>query len=238
MLGSLAFLRPLTFDSNGCGKYASISLPADPNKSQLQIDKTENTSSTQLDSSVVDRLTSEPIEINDNQTSACHAPENTDDCDSRVRLHDDDYVDAMSDDVDADLLLGLDTRQSRSSVNVGPLTAANGSQRRDNSGVGLGKRGQDKCVAFEETYNLWQEFMREEGMDMDMVDGNEDEDGLGAEALDASLDSTLDSILPGNSTRESMRTSDNGPGGMAAGMQHSEDPDIDAAIRSILSTTN
>ncbi|THD25719.1 hypothetical protein D915_003252 [Fasciola hepatica] len=239
MLGSLAFLRPLAFDASGCAKYASIDLPSTPNDSQSQTSESKHESGKPENGLVNAELSCDPDERNEDHTLTCAAPKDTSDCDSRARTHEDDDVDAMSDDVEADLLLGLDTRQSRGSVSVDPLVVTNGGQRCGSSGVGLCKRGRDKCVAFEETYNLWQEFMREEGIDIDMEDGNEDDDdGLGADALDTSLDSNLGSMLPGNSTRESQRGSDNGPGSMTVGMQHSEDPDIDAAIRSILSTTN
>ncbi|VDP76371.1 unnamed protein product [Echinostoma caproni] len=246
MLGPLAFLRPLVFDSNGRASYASLDLPATENDSQSPMDESKYPSDTHENGSKDEQLLSSPGKENADQASVCIPNDDGDNCVHRQRPElDEDDVDVMSDDVEADLLLGLGTRQSRGSVGSDPMGVTNGSyaclhagQQRGGSVVGVSKRSRDKCVAFEETYNLWQELMREEGMDMDMGENGEDDGGIGADTLDASLDSAPGSMIPENSGRNPLRTPDNGPGGLTVGMQHSEDPDIDAAIRSILSTTN
>ncbi|CAL8098725.1 unnamed protein product [Calicophoron daubneyi] len=245
LFGPLANLRPLTFDTDGNAKWASLNLPE---KSDPDINNTPSNNAQSIDSatptdkdvmasdSSIKLDTSDRQAVTGNGSEDLFVPSETsmhDRCDDR----DEDDIDGdastpcSSDDAEADLLLGLGTHQSRSQT--GDLHSnSNGlldDDVRDNSGLIGSRRHRSSCMAFDETYDLWQELMREEGMDVDE---------MGQDTLDSCLDSESNCLPSDEPPNKSLRLLDTGPAGLIPEVQHSEDPDIDAAIRSILSSSD
>ncbi|KAF8571814.1 hypothetical protein P879_01360 [Paragonimus westermani] len=220
-LGPLAYLRPLTFDPDGNAKFASIHLPLWPqHPSPSDLSHLDVASTSVCETSTL--TTSNPTVIKADQVDLVHVQSNS------VVIN---YVadgGSSSDDAEADLLLGLDTRQSRVKNNE-HLVNTNGLLKGAAAGSIEDRRGHDGAAAFDEQYDLWQELLQDDSMDMDE---------MRSESLDVNLEDECESMLPEDSSKKSLRVLENGPGGLSSDIQHSEDPDIDAAVRSILSSFN
>ncbi|KAF6778723.1 hypothetical protein AHF37_01563 [Paragonimus kellicotti] len=220
-LGPLAYLRPLTFDQDGNAKFASIHLPLWPQlPSPSDLSHLDVASTTVSETSTL--TTTNPAVIQADHVDLVHVQSNS------VVINDVADRGSSSDDAEADLLLGLDTRQSRVKNNE-HLVNTNGLLKGAAAGSIEGHGDHGGTTAFDEQYDLWQELLQEDIMDMDE---------MRSESLDVHLEDECESMLPEDSSKKSLRVLENGPGGLSSDIQHSEDPDIDAAVRSILSSFN
>uniref|UniRef100_A0A095A107 Uncharacterized protein n=1 Tax=Schistosoma haematobium TaxID=6185 RepID=A0A095A107_SCHHA len=243
LLGPLAYLRPLNFDTNGNTTVAEIKLPS--NDSELTVHN-ENNTHAQIQSST-DSSSNNVILINSiSESNTVNLANNL-----LVEKHndyDEDVNDESSDEAEADRLLGLGGGGCSSNSSGIPALIINRSKLLDNNSTnGLldnnnnhqstgGIRNHSECDGgggdsddgeFDEAYAFWQELMHDRSINIE---------DMNAGLIENNFDN--ESNLLDEPPNKSLRLLDNGQTHSLPTVQHSEDPDIDAAIRSILSTTD
>ncbi|CAH8509595.1 unnamed protein product [Heterobilharzia americana] len=216
LLGPLAYLHPLTFDANGRTTVAEIKLPSEEPK---YVSPQENTTHIQSQSYV---NSPNDVIITDSTSKSNTAIPPHCEHNSTTVTGDDDINGESSDEAEADRLLGLGISTNRPKIDK---NSVNGLLEDGTSIEGI--KNHSECDEFDEAYEFWQELMHER--DISIGDMNS---GL----LENNFDNESNSMdEPPN---KSLRLLDNGQSHNASAVQHSEDPDIDAAIRSILSTSD
>ncbi|CAH8495704.1 unnamed protein product [Schistosoma intercalatum] len=243
LLGPLAYLRPLNFDTNGNTTVAEIKLPS--NDSEFTVHN-ENNTHAQIQSST-DSSSNNVILINSiSESNTVNLANNL-----LVEKHndyDEDVNDESSDEAEADRLLGLGGGGCSSNSSGIPALIINRSKLLDNNSTnGLldnnnnhqstgGIRNHSECDGgggdsddgeFDEAYAFWQELMHDRSINIE---------DMNAGLIENNFDN--ESNLLDEPPNKSLRLLDNGQTHSLPTVQHSEDPDIDAAIRSILSTTD
>ncbi|VDQ01354.1 unnamed protein product [Trichobilharzia regenti] len=224
LLGPLAYLHPLTFDVNGKTSVAEIQLPTEePECISLDDDDddgdddTKNQSQSFVNSSTFQSNPMIQSSHSENNNSTIVTTRNNNNND------DEEINDESSDEAEADRLLGLGI----------PLVNRSKMDKNSTNGLLLDEDNRPiegiikKCEEFDEAYDFWQELMHER--DMHIEDMNT-----------SLLENTFndDSNSMDEPPNKSLRLLDNGQSHSVSTVQHSEDPDIDAAIRSILSTSD
>lgn len=217
LLGPLAYLRPRVFDHNGNASLSPFSFP-ELSDGTLEFESSDASVSTAVHNEggvlPVSGTYSTVITGSSDYFSIC-----------RPSPNESDVKEDSSEDAEADLFLGLGTRASRTCANDCIMLDVTGLLEDGVVGTTGALRARTRSIAFDETYDLWQELMREEGIEMD-------------EMRSASLDICLDGSSLDKNCKPPRQTMDNGPNDQVVEIQHSEDPDLDAAIRSILSPSN
>ncbi|CAH8502828.1 unnamed protein product [Schistosoma curassoni] len=243
LLGPLAYLRPLNFDTNGNTTVAEIKLPSTDSEFTVH---NENNTHAQIQSST-DSSSNNVILINSiSESNTVNLANNL-----LVEKHndyDEDVNDESSDEAEADRLLGLGGGGCSSNSSGIPALIINRSKLLDNNSTnGLldnnnhhqstgGIRNHSECDGgggdsddgeFDEAYAFWQELMHDRSINIE---------DMNAGLIENNFDN--ESNLLDEPPNKSLRLLDNGQTHSLPTVQHSEDPDIDAAIRSILSTTD
>ncbi|CAH8530071.1 unnamed protein product [Dicrocoelium dendriticum] len=219
LLGPVAYLRPRVFDAKGNASFSSFNFPVlsdgglKPDDSDVSV-----SAAVKPDEDMSPSTGTYSTVINDssNKFSILRPPS----------PNDLDVKEDSSEDAEADLFLGLGTRASRTCANECIMMDVTGLLEDGVVGAAGALRARTRSVAFDETYDLWQELMREEGIEMDEIKSM---------SLDISLDGSSALKDKNKASRQAM---ENGPNDQVVEIQHSEDPDLDAAIRSILSPSN
>ncbi|TGZ66088.1 hypothetical protein CRM22_005537 [Opisthorchis felineus] len=175
LLGPLAYLRPLEFTPDGSTRFATINLPELPNESL-------KSASDFCSSLNLERLNGISEHLPTNNTTVIYPSER---CLPNSMGDNIDRNEESSDEAEADALLGLDTRQSRTKSTEHLVTTNGLLDGRVGSSLAGPSLDQDESVAFDETYDLWQELMRDEGMDIEEME---------SETLHACLESNSDSL--------------------------------------------
>ncbi|CAH8841809.1 unnamed protein product [Trichobilharzia szidati] len=234
LLGPLAYLHPLTFDVNGKASVAEIQLPVeepecisldDDDDEDVDVD-TKNRSQSFVNSSTAggdsstfqsNTMIQSSHSENNNNTIVSTRNNNNDDDDEEIN-------DESSDEAEADRLLGLGI----------PVVNRSKMDKNSTNGLLLDEDNRPieggiikKCEEFDEAYDFWQELMHERDMHIEDMNTSLLENTFNDES------NSMDE--PPN---KSLRLLDNGQSHSVSTVQHSEDPDIDAAIRSILSTSD
>nr|CAH8841900.1 unnamed protein product [Trichobilharzia regenti] len=223
LLGPLAYLHPLTFDVNGKTSVAEIQLPTEePECISLDDDDDDGDDDTKNQSQSF--VNSSTFQSNPMIQSSHSENNNSTIVTTRNNNNDDEEInDESSDEAEADRLLGLGI----------PLVNRSKMDKNSTNGLLLDEDNRPiegiikKCEEFDEAYDFWQELMHER--DMHIEDMNT-----------SLLENTFndDSNSMDEPPNKSLRLLDNGQSHSVSTVQHSEDPDIDAAIRSILSTSD
>ncbi|CAH8504002.1 unnamed protein product [Schistosoma rodhaini] len=243
LLGPLAYLRPLNFDTNGNTTVAEIKLPS--NDSEFTIHNENRNTHTQIQS-FTDSSSNNVILMNSiSESNTVNLPNNL--LLEKHNDYDEDVNDESSDEAEADRLLGLGGGCSSNSSGIPPLMINRSKLLDNNSTNGLldnnnhqstgSIRNHSECDGggdddgddgeFDEAYAFWQELMHERSINIE---------DMNAGLIENNFDN--ESNLLDEPPNKSLRLLDNGQTHNLPTVQHSEDPDIDAAIRSILSTTD
>ncbi|CAH8475018.1 unnamed protein product [Schistosoma turkestanicum] len=309
LLGPLAYLRPLNFDSQGNTTIAEIQLPLiddteliknNPSSNHAPPPEPPSHQTQQQIQSLIDSTTTTTTNNNNNNnnntTMFINSTSPSNNNPLRIESHhhhnnsnyDEDIVndDELSDEAEADRLLGLDNcgsvvssgsshhhhHHNNNNNNNGISSLLNRSKMLDkfsknglletsnnhnhnnshtiqqsmeesNKNHSEGVVHDDEEVdeeevegeeeEFDEAYAFWQEFMHEKNINLEdmhtgLIENNFDNE---SNSLDEPPNKSLRLLDNG-------QTNNNNHNNNLSTVQHSEDPDIDAAIRSILSTTD
>ncbi|KER34321.1 hypothetical protein T265_00162 [Opisthorchis viverrini] len=179
LLGPLAYLRPLEFSPDGSTRFATINFPELPNESL----KSASGFCSGLN---LERLNGISDHLPTNNATVIYPSERClpNSLGDNIDRNEDSSDEA---EAEADALLGLDTRQSRTKSTEHLVTTNGLLDGRVGSSLAGPSLDQDESVAFDETYDLWQELMRDEGMDIEEME---------SETLHACLESNSDSLTP------------------------------------------
>ncbi|KAH8859116.1 Phosphopantothenate--cysteine ligase 2 [Schistosoma japonicum] len=235
LLGPLAYLRPLKFDTDGKTAVAEINLPLE-NPECTALNKDNSNNGTKVKTQSFSVSSNEHALLMDSTTSISNTVillpysgvESQTTTTTIVTKDDEDLNDESSDEAEADRLLGLGIPLiiSRSKLDK---NSANGLLDDNHRPITTAEdmKNYSECDEFDDAYAFWQELMHDR--DINIAD-------MHTRLIENNFDNESNSMdEPPN---KSLRLLDNGQTHNLSAVQHSEDPDIDAAIRSILSTTD
>ncbi|KAK4469087.1 hypothetical protein MN116_006675 [Schistosoma mekongi] len=232
LLGPLAYLRPLIFDTDGKTAVAEINLPSE-NPECIALSENYSNNDTKVKTQSFSTSSNEHVLLMDSTTSISNTvillPYSGVESQTTTTTKDDeDLNDESSDEAEADRLLGLGIPLiiSRSKLDK---NSANGLLDNNHRPITTTEdlKNYSECDEFDDAYAFWQELMQDR--DMNISD-------MHTSLIENNFDNESNSMdEPPN---KSLRLLDNGQTHNLSAVQHSEDPDIDAAIRKSFSQFN